>query len=73
VHKQREKIAQSSHLVTLEEIIREGTAIYINNWRPLFNKSQKCGEEGKHQYRCRPLDPEILNFGASEDPGVNIR
>jgi hypothetical protein len=39
---------------------------------PLLNKFQKCGEEGKHLYRCWPLNSKILNFGASEDPGVNI-
>jgi hypothetical protein len=37
---------------------------------PLFNKSQKCGEGGKHKYRCWPLHSIILNYGASEDPGV---
>jgi hypothetical protein len=37
-----------------------------------FNKFQKCGEEGKHLYRYWPLHSKILNFGASEDPGVNI-
>jgi hypothetical protein len=44
----------------------------VLRWRPLFNKSQKGGKEGKHKYRCRPLLSQILNFGASEDPGVNM-
>jgi hypothetical protein len=58
---------------------RGGTSVYIRCcYRmgvmccPLFYKSQKCGEGGKHLYHCWPLHPVILNFGDSEDAGVNI-
>jgi hypothetical protein len=48
---------------------RKRDTLIEHSWRPLFNSSQKGGEEGKHLYCCQPLHSKIQNCGDSEDPG----